>query len=59
MVVGSFIALGIMFFLMLPIITSRLAKRMGKDPRKWFLIGIILPVISTIILFFLPEENKE
>jgi hypothetical protein len=59
MVVSSFVALGIAFMLSLPLITSRLAKRLGRNPRTWFLIGLVLPVIATFILFFLPDLSKE
>jgi MFS family permease len=48
-----------MFFLSLPIITSRLANRMGRNPKTWFLIGMVLPVIATFILFFLPDLSEE
>ncbi|MDF2437609.1 MAG: hypothetical protein K0Q95_1985 [Bacteroidota bacterium] len=54
-----FISLGIMFFLSLPIITSRLAKRLGRNPKTWFLIGVLLPVIATFILFFLPDVSED
>ena len=54
-----FISLGILFLLSIPIITSRLAKRLGRDPKKWFLIGLLLPVISTFILFFLPDLSEQ
>lgn len=54
-----FVSLGIMFMMSIPFITSRLAKRLGRDPKKWFLIGILLPVIATFILFFLPDLSEE
>jgi MFS family permease len=56
-----FMSIGIMFLLSIPIITSRLANRMGRNSKIWFLIGLLLPVISTFILFLLPDltENKE
>jgi hypothetical protein len=50
-----FISIGIMCFLSIPIITSRLANRMGRDPGVWFFIGLILPVVATFILFLLPD----
>lgn len=54
-----FISMGILFMLSIPIITSRLAKRLGRNPKKWFLIGLVLPVISTFILFFLEDLSEE
>lgn len=54
-----FISMGIMFMLSIPIITSRLANRLGRNPKKWFFIGLILPVISTLILFFLPDLSED
>jgi Na+/melibiose symporter-like transporter len=53
-----FCSLGILFLLSIPIITSRLAKRMGRNPKTWFFIGLCLPVISTFILFFLPDRSE-
>jgi Na+/melibiose symporter-like transporter len=55
-----FMSMGIMFLLSIPIITSRLANRMGRNPKIWFVIGLLLPVIATFILFCLPDlsENK-
>jgi Na+/melibiose symporter-like transporter len=54
-----FISLGIICMLSIPIITSRLANRMGRNPRIWFFIGIVLPVVATFILFFLPDLSEE
>ena len=54
-----FVSMGVLFMLSIPIITSRLARRLGRDPRKWFLIGLALPVIATCILFFLPDLSEE
>jgi Na+/melibiose symporter-like transporter len=54
-----FVSIGIMFMLSLPLITARFAKRMGRDARKWFFIGLALPVIATFILFFLPDLSEE
>ena len=56
-----FFSLGILFLLSIPIITAALAKRMGRNPKIWFVIGILLPVIATFILILLPdlsEQNK-
>jgi len=55
----TFVSIGIMFILSLPIITSRLAKRQGRDPKKWFLVGLVLPVIATFVLFMLPDLSKD
>ena len=54
-----FISLGILCMLSIPIITSKFAKRMGRNPKTWFLIGILLPVIATFILFLLPDKSEE
>jgi Na+/melibiose symporter-like transporter len=53
-----FVSLGLMFMLSIPFITSRLAKRLGRDPKKWFVIGLLLPVIATFILFCLPDLSE-
>ena len=54
-----FICLGLSILLMLPIITSFFAKRMGRNPKIWFLIGLILPGIASVILFFLPDLSED
>ncbi len=54
-----FMSMGVMFLLSIPIITSRLAKRLGRDPGIWFLIGILLPVIATFILVLLPDLSEK
>lgn len=50
---------GRMLLLAVPFITSRFAKRMGRNPKIWFMIGMLLPVISTFILFFLPGLSEK
>ncbi len=52
-------SVGLMFLLSIPIITSKFAKRMGRNPKTWFLIGILLPVISTFIVLFLPDLSEK
>ncbi len=52
-------SLGLLFLLSVPLITSKFAKRMGRDPKVWFLIGILLPVISTFIVLFLPDLSEK
>jgi MFS family permease len=54
-----FISLGIICMLSIPIITARLANRLGRNPWIWFFIGILLPVIATFILFFLPDLSEK
>ena len=53
-----FLSLGALFLLSIPLITSRLAKRLGRDPKTWFIIGLLLPVIATCILFLLPDLSE-
>jgi hypothetical protein len=54
-----FFGLGILMFLSIPLITSRFAKRMGRDPKLWFIAGLLLPLIGTFILFFLPDKTEK
>jgi hypothetical protein len=54
-----FISIGILFMLSIPIITSRLANRMGRNPKIWFVLGLLLPVIATFILFCLKDLSEE
>lgn len=53
-----FISIGVMFLLSIPLITSNMAKRLGRDPKLWFFLGLILPVIATFILFLLPDKSR-
>ncbi|PBQ32264.1 hypothetical protein CNR22_10935 [Sphingobacteriaceae bacterium] len=43
----------------LPTITYFYAREMGRNPKKWFLIGFFLPGIATIILSLLPDRSLE
>lgn len=53
-----FISLGLLALFSIPLITASFANRMGRSPIKWFFIGLILPVIATFILFFLPDLSE-
>jgi hypothetical protein len=53
-----FISMGLLIFLSQPIITYFFAKRMGRNPKKWFLIGMILPGIASFIVFCLPDLSN-
>lgn len=50
---------GLLLLFAVPYITSRFAKRMGRDPKVWFVISLFLPVIATFILFFLPDLSED
>lgn len=52
-------SMGLMFLLSIPLITSKFAKRMGRNPKIWFLIGVLLPVIATFIVLFLPDLSDK
>jgi hypothetical protein len=54
-----FFSLGILFLLSIPIITMNLAKRLGRNGKVWFVIGVLLPVIATFILILLPDKSEE
>lgn len=43
----------------LPTITYFYAKELGRNPKKWFIIGFFLPGIATIILSLLPNLSEE
>jgi len=53
-----FISIGILFLMSIPLITSNMAKRLGRNPKIWFVIGLLLPVIATFILLFLPDKSQ-
>ncbi len=50
---------GLLLFFSVPLITARLAKRMGRRPWLWFFIGSVLPVIATLILCFMDDLSEE
>ena len=54
-----FISLGLTMLLGLPTLTYFYAKQLGRNPWRWFFIGLILPGIATIILSFLPDLSEE
>jgi Na+/melibiose symporter-like transporter len=55
------VSLALSLLLSIPLITAAFARRMGRPWKMWFLIGLLLPVIAIILLFFLPDlsERKE
>ena len=57
---AAFFSLGLAFLFSIPLVTALFAKRMGRNPITWFIIGCLLPGIASIILFLLPDlsENK-
>ena len=54
-----FASVGILLLLSIPFITASFAQRMGRSFVKWFFISMIIPVIATIILFFLPDLSEK
>ncbi len=56
LMVASFVT---MLFLGLPTLTYFYAKQLGRNPKKWFVIGLFLPGLATIILSFLPDLSSE
>jgi hypothetical protein len=48
----------LMFWIFWGSLTSYLAKRRGRDPVAWFLLGMALQVIALIILYVLPSLEK-
>jgi hypothetical protein len=45
-------------FIGIAIATAELARDKGYKGRWWFLLGIILPVLSTLILFLLKKRVR-
>jgi len=56
LMIASFVS---MIFLGLPTLTYFYAKQLGRNPKKWFVIGLFLPGIATIILSFLPDLSEQ
>jgi MFS family permease len=56
-----FFSMGLCFFFSIPLVTALFARRMGRRPAVWFIMGMVLPFISSLLLFFLPDlsENKD
>lgn len=44
--------------LIIPFVTAHYAKGTGRDFKLWLLLGLIFPVISLVILIFLPEKTQ-
>lgn len=55
----TFISLGLLMLLGLPTLTYFYAKQLGRNAKVWFLIGILLPGLATIILSFLPDLSED
>jgi hypothetical protein len=53
------VSLAASLLLSIPLITASFARRMGRPWKTWFLIGLVLPVIAILILFFLPDLSEQ
>lgn len=53
------VSLALTLILGLPALTYFYAKQLGRNAKVWFLIGIILPGIATLILSFLPDLSEQ
>lgn len=51
--------LGLAFMLLAPTDTGLLAKRTGRSFTVWFFIAMLLPLIATLILCFLPGQDQK
>lgn len=41
-----------------PVMTYYCAKEKGRNAKTWFLLGVLLPGIATLVLTFLPDKSK-
>jgi hypothetical protein len=53
------LSFGWMIFLGLPTLTYFYAKQLGRNPWRWFVIGIILPGIATLILSLMRDLSEK
>ncbi|MBL7933765.1 MAG: hypothetical protein JNL60_17815 [Bacteroidia bacterium] len=53
------VSLALTLVLGLPTLTYFYAKQLGRNPKIWFLIGLVLPGIATLILSFLPDLSEQ
>ena len=52
-----YIPLYIISWLTLGWLSSRMARRRGRNPAIWFFLGVVLGVIALIVLYFLPQKE--
>lgn len=53
------LSLAFMAFMCVPLSSAAFAKRMGRPFWAWFFIGLILPGISVLVLFCLPDLSEK
>lgn len=46
------------FLWVIPFATGSLARRIGRPFWFWFVMGCILPIVSGLVLFCLPEKPQ-
>jgi hypothetical protein len=56
---AMFSGIAIAILMGLPTLTYFQAKQMGRNPKKWFLIGLLLPGIASVILSCLPDLSTD
>lgn len=42
----------------IPMATAVMAKGQGRNPVLWFFLAYLLPVVSTLSLFFLKDKSQ-
>lgn len=42
-----------------PVLTASYARHLGRPYKKWLILGIVFPIISLIVLNFLPDLSEE
>ena len=52
-----YILLCILSWLTLGWLSSRMARRRGRNTAIWFFLGVVLGVIALIVLYFLPQKK--
>lgn len=53
------VSLGLMVLMAIPTLTYFHAKHLGRNPIRWFFIGLVLPGIATLILACLPDLSEK
>lgn len=52
------LSLAFFAFMCIPWASGAFAKRMGRSFALWFLLGLLLPGVSVLVLFFLPDLSE-
>ena len=55
----DFLLVAIFFYMSIPAVCGYCARSYGRSFTKWFILGMLFPVVTQFVLFFLINNDKK